>query len=78
MKIYGLKFGGKPSGAFDFRPNRTVDSNPTLSNMKGDYKDAEKHARIAVEIRGTYEQAYEYLEYPQKPFVNLCLYIYLE
>jgi len=39
MKIYGLKFGGKHIGAFDFRPNRTVDSNPSLSNMKGDYKD---------------------------------------
>lgn len=42
MKIYGLKFEGKPSGAFDFRPNKTVDSNPTLSNMKGDYKDRKK------------------------------------
>ncbi len=29
--------------------------------MKGDYADAEKHARIAVEIRGGYEQAYELL-----------------
>ena len=39
MKILGLKYGGRPNKGFDFRPNRTVDSNPTLSNMKNDYKD---------------------------------------
>lgn len=33
-KDKGLK---PPTGAFDFRPNRTVDSNPKLDNMKGDY-----------------------------------------
>lgn len=42
MRILGFKNGGKPDGAFDFRPNRTVDSNPSLSNMKGDYKDSKK------------------------------------
>ena len=39
MKILGLKYGARPNKGFDFRPNRTVDSNPTLSNMKNDYKD---------------------------------------
>lgn len=42
MKILGLKNGGRPNKGFDFRPNRTVDSNPTLSNMKGDYVDRKK------------------------------------
>ena len=42
MKILGLKYGGSPNKGFDFRPNRTVDSNPTLSNMKGDYRDRKK------------------------------------
>ena len=42
MKILGLKYGGRPNKGFDFRSNRTVDSNPTLSNMKGDYKDRKK------------------------------------
>ena len=42
MKILGLKYGGIPNKGFDFRPNRTVDSNPTLSNMKGDYRDRKK------------------------------------
>lgn len=42
MRILRIKNGGRPSGAFDFRPNRTVDSNPTLSNMNGDYKDRKK------------------------------------
>jgi hypothetical protein len=42
MKILGLKYGGRPNKGFDFRPNRTVDSNPSLSNMKGDYKDRKK------------------------------------
>lgn len=42
MKILGLKYGGRPNKGFDFRPNRTVDSNPILSNMKGDYRDRKK------------------------------------
>ena len=42
MKILGFKYGGRPNKGFDFRPNRTVDSNPTLSNMNGDYKDKKK------------------------------------
>lgn len=42
MKILGLKYGGRPNKGFDFRPNRTVDSNPALSNMKGDYRDRKK------------------------------------
>jgi hypothetical protein len=42
MKILGLKNGGRPNKGFDFRPNRTVDSNPTLSNMKGDYVDKKR------------------------------------
>jgi len=42
MKIIGLKYGGRPNKGFDFRPNRTVDSNPTLTNMKNDYVDRKK------------------------------------
>ena len=42
MKILGMKNGGRPSGAFDFRPSRVVDDNPKLSNMKGDYVDRKK------------------------------------
>ena len=34
-----------PTKAFDFRPNRTVDSNPKLDNMKGDYVSPKKQKR---------------------------------
>lgn len=49
--------------------------------MKGDYKTAEKHARIAVEIKGDYEKAYELLAsvlYSQKRYnevIDLCDYL---
>jgi tetratricopeptide (TPR) repeat protein len=52
-----------------------------IYTMKGDYKDAEKHARIAVEIRGTYEQAYEllaqivYLQHRYSEVIDLCDFI---
>lgn len=49
--------------------------------MKGDLKNAEKHARIAVEIKGDYEKAYELLAsvlYSQKRYnevIDLCDYL---
>lgn len=49
--------------------------------MKGDYKSAEKHARIAVEIKGDYEKAYELLAsvlYSQTRYdevIDLCDYL---
>lgn len=49
--------------------------------MKGDYKASEKHARIAVEIKGDYEKAYELLAanlYFQEKFsevIDLCDYL---
>ncbi len=52
-----------------------------IYTMKGDYKSAEKHARIAVEIRGAYEQAYEllaqivYLQHRYSEVIDLCDFI---
>ncbi len=52
-----------------------------IYTMKGDYKSAEKHARIAVEIRGAYEQAYEllaqivYLQHRYGEVIDLCDFI---
>lgn len=43
-----------PKGAFDFRPNRTVDSNPTLSNMKGDYVDIKSRKKRKYYIGGNF------------------------
>lgn len=49
--------------------------------MQGDYKNAEKHARIAVEIKGSYEKAYRLLAnimYMQNRYVevvDLCDYL---
>lgn len=49
--------------------------------MKGDYKSAEKHARISVEIKGDYEKAYELLAsvlYSQTRYdevIDLCDYL---
>ncbi|MCR4579814.1 MAG: tetratricopeptide repeat protein [Treponema sp.] len=55
-----------------------------IYNMKGDYPSAEKHERIAVEIRGDYEPAYELLAttlYSQKRYnevIDLCDYLILK
>ena len=52
-----------------------------IYTMKGDYSAAEKHARIAVEIRGGYEQAYEllaqivYLQHRYSEVIDLCDFI---
>lgn len=43
-----------PSGAFDFRPNRTVDSNPKLSNMKGDYVSPKSKRKRKYYIGGNF------------------------
>lgn len=49
--------------------------------MKGDYKSAEKHARIAVEIKGDYEKAYEllaadlYFQEKYSEVIDLCDYL---
>ena len=54
-----------PSGAFDFRPNRTVDSNPKFDNMKGDYVDPKKRKRRKYYAGGnfmSYAVPYKYLE----------------
>ncbi len=55
-----------------------------IYNMKGDYANAEKHERIAVEIKGDYEKAYELLAntlYSQKRYsevIDLCDYLILK
>ena len=49
--------------------------------MKADYKTAEKHARIAVEIKGDYEKAYEllasvlYAQHRYEEVLDLCDYL---
>lgn len=55
-----------------------------IYNMKGDFASAEKHERIAVEIKGDYEPAYELLAntlYSQKRYsevIDLCDYLILK
>ena len=55
-----------------------------IYNMKGDFATAEKHERIAVEINGSYEKAYELLAntlYSQKRYaevIDLCDYLILK
>lgn len=43
-----------PSTAFDFRPNRTVDSNPKLDNMKGDYVSPKNRKKRKYYIGGEF------------------------
>lgn len=45
-----------PSKGFDFRPNRTVDSNPKLNNMKGDYVSPKKHKRQKYQLGGLFNK----------------------
>lgn len=53
-------------------------------NMKGDYESAEKHERIAVEIKGNYEKAYEllahtlFLQRRYADVIDLCDYLILK
>lgn len=54
-----------PSGAFDFRPNRTVDSNPKLDNMKGDYVSPKNRRKRKYYVGGDfskYASPYKQLE----------------
>ena len=45
-----------PTKAFDFRPNRTVDSNPKLDNMKGDYVSPKKQKRRKYYVGGNFDK----------------------
>ena len=55
IKLFNKDKGmSPPSGAFDFRPNRTVDSNPKLDNMKGDYMSPKNRRKRKYYVGGNF------------------------
>ena len=55
IKLFNKDKGmSPPSGAFDFRPNRTVDSNPKLNNMKGDYMSPKNRRKRKYYVGGNF------------------------
>jgi len=55
IKLFNKDKGmSPPSGAFNFRPNRTVDSNPKLDNMKGDYTSPKNRRKRKYYVGGNF------------------------